>query len=135
MKSQIILAVAALTLSGCVAMPIAGSMSDGQTLIGEVHSGPDNMTDFVVRTAGGLECRSLYQHRLYAISETAPLTCNDGRKGNALIARQSATDARKQTEHAELNLYFADMNVIQVSYETNEFERINQMLESKHSVE
>lgn len=104
---------AALLLSACsVSVPVNGEL-EGIRAQGTATAALSGGTFYVMSTSG-LRCDGTYDAMTSDITITAPVTCNDGRTGNAIISRRadltSGTVIVKLTGGAQGQFVFGNLS-------------------------
>lgn len=90
MRYSVLLAFVAL--SGCgtmeLSVPITGQTSDGLAAAGAATARADGKGSFWVQVPGGAKCGGKYDSLTRVPSLVVPVSCADGRTGEAIITRQ-----------------------------------------------
>jgi hypothetical protein len=103
-----------LALVGCgeITVPVRGEIGAEQA-IGLVTARFNGAGTFVITTESRLECNGTYDSWSRALTITAPVTCNDGRTGTAVITRlpdlYSGTVTGTLSDGTEGKLVFGDL--------------------------
>jgi hypothetical protein len=103
-----------LALVGCgeITVPIRGQIGTEQA-IGLVTARFNGAGTFTITTESRLECEGTYDSWTRALTITAPVVCNDGRTGTAIITRlpdlYSGTVTGTLSDGTEGKLVFGDL--------------------------
>lgn len=91
MKLLALLPVLAI-VAGCgtasISVPVTGQIGDGTPAAGEATARTDGKGTFWVQVPGGLNCSGNYNSLVVKPTLVVPVSCTDGRTGEAVITRQ-----------------------------------------------
>ena len=83
---------AAIVLAACgtaeFSVPVTGQLSDGTAAAGTATARIDGKGAFWVKVPNGWRCSGSYDSLTKAPSIVVPVSCDDGRSGEAVITRQ-----------------------------------------------
>lgn len=85
------LMIAVTALAGCateIKVPVSGQLDDGSPISGQAVANLSGAGTFFVAQPGGLRCDGSYDSLLDDPTLILPITCSDGRTGEAIITRE-----------------------------------------------
>jgi hypothetical protein len=85
---MLILAMIGLSACGKIEVPVTGQLADGTPAAGQATADFSGHGSFWVQVPGGVRCSGSYDANNTNPSIVAPVLCNDGRRGEAVITRQ-----------------------------------------------